>query len=324
MRRLPWLHRMDHPDRWETGMARTAQFAEYGDPDVLKLVDAPPPTPGPGQVRISVRAAGVNPIDWKIVAGFMREQIPLQLPAGTGSDVAGIVDEIGSGVTEWTIGDEVLGVSATPSFAEYAVAGAGDLVRKPDGMSWEVAGSLAGAGGTAYTVLQKLGVRAGDTLLVHAAAGGVGTFAVQLAAARGARVVGTASERNHEYLRAIGATPVAYGDGLIDRVRAAAPQGVDAVLDASGRGEIPMSVELTGDPARVLSLVAFDAADTGIQLHVGGAGSVLGEALRELVTLIDRGRLTVAVSRTYPLEEVVAALDESRAGHLNGKIVIVP
>lgn len=305
-------------------MSRTVQFAEYGDPDVLELVEAPPPMPGPGQVRLAVRAAGVNPIDWKIVAGFMREQIPLALPAGAGSDVAGVVDEIGAGVTDWAVGDEVLGVSTTPSFAEYALAGAGDLVGKPAGMSWEVAGSLAGAGGTAYAVLEELGIGTGQTLLIHAAAGGVGSFAVQLAHARGARVLGTASERNHEYLRSIGATPVAYGDGLLGRVRAVAPQGVDAVLDASGRGEIPMSIELTGDPARVLTLVAFDAADTGIRLHVGGAGSRLGEALRELVTLFEQDRLTVSVSRTFALENVVAALEESRAGHLAGKIVIVP
>ncbi|WP_193045512.1 NADP-dependent oxidoreductase [Mycolicibacterium baixiangningiae] len=305
-------------------MPRTAQFPDYGDPDVLELVDAPPPTPGPRQVRISVRAAGVNPIDWKIIAGFMREQVPLDLPAGAGSDVAGVVDEIGSEVTEWAVGDEVLGVSTTPSFSEYALAEADDLVRKPDGMRWEVAGSLAGAGGTAYAVLQKLGVEAGETLLIHASAGGVGTFAVQLVNARGIHVIGTASERNHDYLRSIGATPVTYGDGLRERVHEAAPQGIDAVLDASGRGEIPLSIELTGDPARVLSLVAFDAADTGIQLHVGGAGSALGNALRELVALIEQGRLTVSISHTYPLEEVAAALDASRTGHLNGKLVIVP
>ncbi|BCI56106.1 oxidoreductase [Mycolicibacterium litorale] len=305
-------------------MPRTAQFTEYGDPDVLRVVDAPLPTPGPGQVRISVRAAGINPIDWKIIAGFMREQIPLQLPAGAGTDVAGVVDAVGPDVTEWAVGDAVLGVSTTPSFAEYALAGSGDLVGKPDSLSWEVAGSLAGAGGTAYAVLKRLGVTAGDTLLIHAAAGGVGTFAVQLAKARGVEVVGTASERNHEYLRSLGATPVAYGDGLRERVREAAPRGVDAVLDASGRGEVPLSIELTGDPARVLSLVAFDAAGTGIQLHVGGAGGELQAALRDLVALIEQNRLTVSVSRTYPLDEVAAALDLSRSGHVTGKIVIVP
>jgi NADPH:quinone reductase-like Zn-dependent oxidoreductase len=305
-------------------MPRTVQFAEYGDSSVLKVVDAPLPVPGPGQVRIKVRAAGVNPIDWKIIAGFMREQMPLTLPAGAGSDVAGVVDDVASDVTEWAVGDEVLGVSTTGAFSQYTLADAADLVRKPDGVSWEVAGSLAGAGGTAYAVLGKLGVEAGQTLLIHAAAGGVGTFAVQLAKARGARVIGTASERNHDYLRSLGATPVAYGDGLLDRIREAAPQGVDAVLDASGRGEIPLSIELTGNPARVLSLVAFDAADTGIQLHIGGAGGELVNALRELIALIEQDRLAVAVSRTYPLDDVAAALDASRTGHVTGKIVIVP
>src|SRR4051794_24680710 len=199
-------------------MPRTAQFAEYGDTDVLHVVDAPAPTAGPGQVRIAVRAAGVNPIDWKTVAGFMRDQIPLTLPAGVGSDVAGVVDQVGADITEFAVGDEVLGSSTTPSFAEYAIAERANLVRKPDDIGWEVAGSLAGAGGTAYAVLKKLGVKAGETLLIHAAAGGVGTFAVQLAAARGVNVIGTASERNHDYLRSIGATPVTYGDGLLERV----------------------------------------------------------------------------------------------------------
>ncbi|MGE2729644.1 NADP-dependent oxidoreductase [Mycolicibacterium vaccae] len=305
-------------------MPRTAQFAEYGDTDVLKLADTPAPVPGPGQVRIAVRAAGVNPIDWKIVAGFMREQFPLRLPAGTGSDVAGVVDEIGPGVTEFAVGDEVLGASATPSFADYALAEVGNLVGRPANMSWETASSLAGAGGTAYTVLQKLGLSAGDTLLIHGAAGGVGSFATQLAHARDVRVIGTASERNHEYLRSLGATPVTYGDGLLEGVRAVAPQGVDAVLDASGRGEVPMSIELTGDPAKVLSLVAFDAADSGIQLHTDGAGGLLAQALRELSALFAEGALTVNISRTYPLGDVVAALEDSRQGHLSGKIVIRP
>lgn len=252
-------------------MSRIAQFAEYGAPEVVRVVDAPAPAPGPTQVRIAVRAAGVNPIDWKILAGYMRELMPLELPAGLGSDVAGVVDAVGSEVTEWAVGDEVLGRSTTGSFADLTLAESGELVRKPGGVSWEVAGSLAGAGGTAYAVLKKLGVKAGDTLLIHAAAGGVGTFAVQLATAQGVKVIGTAGESNHEYLRSLGATPVTYGDGLLERVRAVAPEGVDAVLDASGRGEIPLSIALTGDPARVLTLVAFDAADSGIQVHTGGA-----------------------------------------------------
>ena len=305
-------------------MSRIAQFAEYGTPEVLRVVDAEPPAPGPTQVRIAVRAAGVNPIDWKIVGGQMRELIPLELPAGAGSDVAGVIDAVGSEVTEWAVGDEVLGRSTTPSFADLALAESSEIVRKPEGIAWEVAGSLAGAGGTAYAVLKKLGVKVGDTLLIHAAAGGVGTFAVQLAKAQGVNVIGTASESNHDYLRSLGATPVTYGDGLLDRVRAVAPQGVDAVLDASGRGEIPLSIELTGDPARVLTLVAFDAAGTGIQVHVGGAGSEHGAALRELAALVAQDRLAVSISQTYPLTEAGAALSASTTGHVHGKIVIVP
>ncbi|KIU13681.1 NADP-dependent oxidoreductase [Mycolicibacterium llatzerense] len=305
-------------------MSRIAQFAEYGTPEVLRVVDAEPPAPGPTQVRIAVRAAGVNPIDWKIVGGQMRELIPLELPAGAGSDVAGVIDAVGSEVTEWAVGDEVLGRSTTPSFADLALAESSEIVRKPEGIAWEVAGSLAGAGGTAYAVLKKLGVKVGDTLLILAAAGGVGTFAVQLAKAQGVNVIGTASESNHDYLRSLGATPVTYGDGLLDRVRAVAPQGVDAVLDASGRGEIPLSIELTGDPARVLTLVAFDAAGTGIQIHVGGAGSEHGAALRELAALVAQDRLAVSISQTYPLTEAGAALSASTTGHVHGKIVIVP
>jgi NADPH:quinone reductase-like Zn-dependent oxidoreductase len=305
-------------------MTKIAQFAEYGDPDVLRIIDVPAPRAGQGQVRVAVRAAGVNPIDAKTVEGLMRNEIALTLPAGVGADVSGVVDQVGPGVSEFAVGDEVLGSSVTPSFAEHALAEPTSLVRKPHDMAWEVAGSLAGAGGTAYAVLKQLRVKAGETLLIHGAAGGVGTFAVQLAAAHGVTVIGTASERNHDYLRSIGAIPVTYGDGLLERVRSVAPQGVDAVLDASGRGEIPMSIQLTGTPERVLTLVAFDAADTGIQIHIGGGGSDLGDALREIVGLIEQRRLTVSISRTFPLAEVASALKTSGAGHVTGKIVILP
>jgi NADPH:quinone reductase-like Zn-dependent oxidoreductase len=305
-------------------MTKIAQFAEYGDPDVLRIIDVPAPRAGQGQVRVAVRAAGVNPIDAKTVEGLMRNEIALTLPAGVGADVSGVVDQVGPGVSEFAVGDEVLGSSVTPSFAEHALAEPTSLVRKPHDMAWEVAGSLAGAGGTAYAVLKQLRVKAGETLLIHGAAGGVGTFAVQLAAVHGVTVIGTASERNHDYLRSIGAIPVTYGDGLLERVRSVAPQGVDAVLDASGRGEIPMSIQLTGTPERVLTLVAFDAADTGIQIHIGGGGSDLGDALREIVGLIEQRRLTVSISRTFPLAEIASALKTSGAGHVTGKIVILP
>jgi NADPH:quinone reductase-like Zn-dependent oxidoreductase len=305
-------------------MARTVQFSEYGGTDVLHVVDAAELSAGPGQVRVAVRAAGINPIDSKILHGYMAEVMPVTLPAGLGSDLAGVVDEVGAGVTEFAVGDEVLGSSLTPALSESALADPANLVIKPAGVGWEVAGSVAGAGGTAWAVLKQLDIRAGETLLIHAAAGGVGTFAVQLAVARGARVIGTASEANFDYLRSIGAEPVSYGDGLLERVRAIAPQGVDAVLDASGRGEIPLSIELAGGPDRVLTLVAFDAADTGIQVFVGGTGDERGPALRDIVSLLEKRALTVPIWRTFSLAETGAALDASRAGHLNGKIVVLP
>jgi len=305
-------------------MARTVQFSEYGGTDVLRVVDAPEPSAGPGQVRVAVRAAGINPIDSKILHGFMAEVMPLTLPAGLGSDLAGVVDQVGEGVTEYEVGDEVLGSSQTPAISESALADPANLVLKPAEVGWEVAGSIAGAGGTAWAVLNQLDIRAGETLLIHAAAGGVGTFAVQLAVARGARVLGTASERNFDYLRSIGAEPVSYGDGLIERIRIIAPQGVDAVLNASGRGEIPLSIELAGGPGRVLTLVAFDAADTGIQVFVGGTDDARGPALRDIISLLERRALTVPIWRTFSLDETGAALDASSAGHLNGKIVVLP
>ncbi|MFE3410137.1 NADP-dependent oxidoreductase [Streptomyces mirabilis] len=305
-------------------MSLTVQFSVYGSTDVLSVVDVPPPTPGPGQVRLAVRAAGVNPIDWKILRGYMSQVMPLDLPAGLGSDVAGVVDQVGEGATAFEVGDEVLGASITPSYAQSALADPAVLVAKPASVPWEVAGSLAGPGITAWEVLNKLKIAKGETLLVHAAAGGVGTFAVQLAVARGARVIGTASESNHEQLRSLGAEPVTYGEGLVDRVRAIAPQGVDAVLDASGRGEIPDSIELAGGPARVLTLVAFDAADTGIQVHMSAPGESGAQALRDILSLMEKGRLRVPIWRTFPLAEAADALQVSQAGHLGGKIVLLP
>ncbi|MGP4005663.1 NADP-dependent oxidoreductase [Streptomyces sp. 4N124] len=305
-------------------MSLAVQFAEYGTPDVLRIVDVPPLTAGPGQVRLAVWAAGVNPIDWRILHGYMRQVMPLDLPGGLGSDVAGVVDQVGAGVTAFSVGDEVLGASTTPSYAQSALADPAALVAKPASVPWEVAATLAGTGITAWEVLNKLKVSTGETLLVHAAAGGVGTFAVQLAVARGARVIGTASERNHEQLRSLGAEPVTYGKGLVDRVRAISLRGVDAVLDASGRGEIPDSIELAGGPTRVLSLVAFDAASTGIQIHMTEPGAGSPEALRDILALIEAGRLQVPISGTYPLDEVAAALEVSQSGHPGGKLVVLP
>jgi len=238
--------------------------------------------------------------------------------------VAGVVDQVGEGVTAFAVGDEVLGTSLTPAYAEAALADAAALVAKPAGLPWDVAGTLAGSGGTAWTVLEHLKVIQGEALLIHAASGGVGTFAAQLAVARGARVIGTASPDNHERLRALGVIPVAHGEGLAERVRAIAPAGVDAVLDASGRGEIPVSIELAGGPERVLTLLAFDAANLGIQVHTDGPSGNGIRALHDILALIEEGRLHVPIWRTYPLTEAAAALDLSRTEHVGGKIVLLP
>jgi NADPH:quinone reductase-like Zn-dependent oxidoreductase len=304
-------------------MARSIQFREHGATDVLEVADVPDPEPGPGQVRLAVKAAGVNPFDWKVLHGWI-PGIPKELPGGLGNDVAGVVDAIGDGVTAPAVGDEVLGQSVTPSYATAALARADSLVVKPPDMPWEVAAGLGSAGGTAWKVLERLGVGDGDTLLVHAAAGGVGSFAVQLAVARGARVIGTASEANHDLLRSWGAIPVRYGDGLAERVREVAPDGIDAALDASGRGdELPVSVELAGGPERVLTIARFDEVPEGVIVHMGGGGGDTTAALAELVHLIGEGRLQVPIARTYPLEEAAAALDASEHGHLAGKIALL-
>lgn len=308
-------------------MSLAVQFSEYGTSEVLHIVDVRAPVAGPGQVRIAVRAAGVNPADWKIMRGDMREFMSLDFPAGLGIDVAGVVDQVGAGVTEFAVGDEVLGslgAESAGSFAQFALADPASLVAKPADVPWEVAGSLAAAGGTAWKVLEQLNVVAGETLLIHAAAGGVGVFAVQMAVARGVRVIGTASEVNHDMLRSLGAVPVTYGAGLAERVRAIAPDGVDAVLDASGRGELPVSIDLAGGPNRVLTIAAFDAADHGVHVHTGGPGQDSPRALRDILALIGEGRLRVPIWRTYPLTEAAAAIHASQAGHLGGKIVIVP
>jgi NADPH:quinone reductase-like Zn-dependent oxidoreductase len=304
-------------------MARAIRFSEHGGTDVLQVVDVPAAEPGPGQVRLAVRAAGVNPFDWKVLHGYI-PGMPSALPGGLGNDVAGVVDALGEGVTAFAVGDEVLGQSATPSYATAALARVESLVAKPPGLAWEVAAGLGGAGGTAWKVLERLRVAEGETLLVHAAAGGVGTFAVQLGVARGARVIGTASEDNHPLLRSWGAIPVTYGPGLAERVRAIAPDGIDAALDASGRGdELPVSVALAGGASRVLTIARFSDLPDGVIVHQGGSMGDLQPALRDLVALIGEGRLEVPIAQTYPLEQAAAALDASEHGHLAGKIVLL-
>ncbi|MFG2330196.1 NADP-dependent oxidoreductase [Streptomyces sp. NPDC048604] len=298
-------------------------YEEFGGPEVLRhTTGAPVPEPGPGEVRVRVAAVGVNPLDYKRREGWVEQFYPTTFPAVPGLEFAGTVDAVGEGVTEVAPGDEVLGWTKTGAYAEYALAG--DIVRKPAELSWERAASLPVAGETAQRVLDRLGVRRGETLLLHGAAGAVGAIAVQLAVAAGVTVVGTASERNHDYLRSLGAIPVTYGDGLAARVRAAAPQGVDAVFDAAGHDTLPVSLELTGGSTeRIVTIAANDAEQYGVHFSSGGTPpETVRAGLTEHARLAAEGRLDVRVDQVLPLALAAKAQELSQAGHAKGKLVI--
>lgn len=304
-------------------MSTAIRFAAYGDPDVLTTDEVPDPVPGPGEVLVRVRAAGVNPADWKQRRGLWSGGTPLQEPRGLGHDLAGVVEAVGDGVTAPAVGDEVFG-TGTDTYAELALATPDQLATRPPEVPWETAGGVGVAGRTAYRVLRQLDIGPGDTLLIHAAAGGVGIVATQLALAWGAEVIGTAGSDNQAFVRELGAIPVRHGDGWADRVRTAAPDGVDVVLDASGRGELALSVELAGGPDRVLTIAAADAAEHGVRFSDGDRGVDVSDAFAELGRLLAAGDLVLPVWRTYPLDEAAAAHRASEDGHLRGKIVLVP
>ncbi|WP_434445996.1 NADP-dependent oxidoreductase [Lentzea sp. E54] len=294
-------------------------YTTFGGPEVLSLGEVEEPHAGPGQVRLKVVAAAVNPLDHKIRNGWMPQMTP-PFPVTPGSEVAGIVDEVGEGVTGVTVGDSVLGWSATGGYAEYALSG--DFALKPADLDWDTAAALPVAVETSVRVLDELKAGEGDTLLVHGAAGVVGAVGVQLAVARGATVVGTASPANHDFLRSLGAIPVAYGEGLGDRVRAAAPQGVDAVYDAAGQGDLPLSIELRGGTDRIVTIADPQARELGVTFSGGGApfGSRLGEYAR----LVVDGKLTVRVARSLPLADAARAQELVATGHAAGKVVLRP
>ena len=296
-------------------------FSEYGGPEVLHVANVDAPRPGPGQVRVAVRAAGVNPIDWKARSGVMRDVMPLQLPVVDGREAAGVVDEVGPDVNGVAPGDEVFGFAVGGAAAEEAVLD--DFARKPAGLSWEEAAALPVAVETSLRVFGLLGgVGEGQTLVVNGAAGGVGVAAVQIARARGARVIGTASEANHEFLRSLGAEPTTYGDGMVQRIRALAPDGVDLAFDTAGKGGVPDLITLTGDPARVATIADFGAAALGVKVSGGGEGRAPG-ALDEAAALTAAGRLSMPV-RTFTFAEAGDAHRISFEGHVRGKLVLVP
>ncbi len=297
-------------------------FAEYGGPDVLQVADVPEPHAGPGQIRIAVRAAGVNPIDFKQRSGAMREMMPLELPAIDGREAAGVVDEVGDGVEGAAAGDEVFGFAVGGAAAEHAILD--DFARKPARASWEQAAAMPVAVETSVRVFTVLGgPQSGETIVINGAAGGVGAVAVQLAKARGARVIGTASERNHDFVRSLGAEPTTYGDGMAQRIRALAPDGVDYAFDTAGQGGIPDLIELTGDPARVATIADFGAAALGVKVTGGGDFRAV-EALGEAAALFDAGGLRVELAQVIPFSRAAEAHRLSAGGHVRGKLVLVP
>lgn len=296
---------------------RAVQFASYGGPEVLEVVDVEEPHAGAGQVRVAVRAAGVQPVDAKIRAGYLQEFMPLQLPAISGWDAAGVVDEVGDGVTGVAVGDRVFG-SGQQAYAEHAVLTAWAAV--PEAMSFEEAAGYPGSVETAVRILDDIGVQPGQVLVVSGASGGAGSAVLQFARERGIRVVATASAANQDYLRSLGAIATTYGDGLVDRVRALAPDGVDGALDLAGSGVLPELVELTGDPARVLTIADQGAAAHGVRFsgESGDAAAAFAEAAR----LFAEGRFTIPVQAAYPLERAGEAQARSAAGHARGRLVL--
>jgi NADPH:quinone reductase-like Zn-dependent oxidoreductase len=297
---------------------RAAVYSQTGDPaQVLSVTEIEEPHAGPGEIRIAVRAAGVNPIDWKLVAGMAGG--PPDQPKVPGIDAAGVVDEIGEGVTGVRIGDAVFG-KAQGSAAEFAVLT--DWARTPDAVSFEVAGGLPVAGETAVRVLDLLGLREGQTVVVDGASGGVGSVTVQLAVSRGLRVIGTAGEANQEFVRSLGALATTHGPGLADRVRALAPDGVDGGVDTAGKGSVRDLIDLTGDPHKVVTIADFGAGGLGVQLTSGGGEQ--GPRLAQIADLLAGGGLQVSVAGTFPLDRIAEAYAESRAGHVVGKLVLLP
>jgi NADPH:quinone reductase-like Zn-dependent oxidoreductase len=298
---------------------RAVVYTEYGEPDVLHVGEVEEPHAGPGQVRIGVRAAGVNPFDWKVVTGLMARGERPAGPTVPGVEAAGVVDEVGEGVHGVQAGDPVFGLGGATA-AEHAVLRA--WVPKPPEVSFEVAAGLAVAGETAVRVLDLLGLPPGRTVVVDGASGGVGTATVQVAVSRGLGVIGTSSAANADFVRSLGALPTTYGEGLVDRVREIAPDGVDGAVDTAGRGSVRDLVALTGDPGRVVTIADFGAGELGVQVSTSSEGAV--PRLTEVAGLVRQGRLQLPVAQSYPFEQAAEAYRRSREGHVRGKLVLVP
>lgn len=304
---------------------RAVRFDQYGGREVLYIADVEVPEPQPGEVLVEMRAAGINPGEASIREGFLRERFPATFPSGEGTDLAGVVSGVGEGVTDFVAGDEVLGWSwARSSHADFVTVPGEQLVVKPAGLSWEVAGSLNVAGSTAWAAVAAVRAQPGETVGVSAAAGGVGSVAVQLLRLRGSRVIGIASESNHDWLRGHGVIPIGYGEGLQERVREAAPDGVAAFVDTFGPEYVDLALALGVPAERIDTVAAFErAAEVGAKTD----GSVVGstrEVMAKLAALAAGGDLEIPIAATYPLDRVRDAFAELEQRHTRGKIVLIP
>ncbi len=315
-------------------MSRVVVATAFGGPEVLSVIEEPTGEPVPGEALLEVRAAGVNPADWKAVSGVFGAD-PGMLPLRLGFEAAGVVTAVGTDAEgpagPVAVGDEVIGWRLRGAYASELVVPATTLVPKPAGMGWAEAAGLLLSGTTASHALTAVDAGRGDTVLVHGAAGGVGQMLVQLAVAQGARVIGTAGRSGAELVRRLGGEPVPYGDGLAERVRAMAPDGVTAAVDAVGTDEaLDVSLELVADRRRIATIANFARApQAGVQLLGAGPGADSGTQVREaarlrLTSLVEEGRLEVVVARTYALENVAAAHRDGMGGHSHGKLVLVP
>jgi NADPH2:quinone reductase len=307
------------------GQARAVRFDRYGGREELYVTDIDRPVPGAGEVLVEVRAAGINPGEIGIRSGALHDRFPATFPSGEGSDLAGVVLEVGDGVSDFAVGDEVLGFSfQRSSHATHTKVPVDQLIHKPADMSWEVAGSLYVVGVTAYAAVRAVAPQAGETVAVSAAAGGVGSLVVQLLALRDVRVLGIASSGNAEWLRAHGVEPIEYGDGLADRLRQAAPDGIDAFIDLFGPDYVQLAVDLGVSTERINTIISFEkAAEVGAKAE-GSAEASTPAVLSEIADLVTSGAIDFDVAATYPLDRVVDAFAELEQRHTHGKIVLLP
>jgi NADPH:quinone reductase-like Zn-dependent oxidoreductase len=314
----------DHSNQMPASTSRAVRLESFGGPEVLNLREVPVPQAGSGQIRVRVTAAGLNPMDWFMTSDAeTASRFGLSLPAGFGTDYAGVVDQVGDGVIEFAVGDRVFGGALSRAVADYVVvepagtiAAGGDAHHTPDGVDDRTAATLAIAGCTAAATLAVVNPRQGDTVLIGGAAGGVGVFTVQLARLAGARVIGTGSTTSSDYLRSLGAEPVTYGDGLADRVHALAPGGVTAAIDLHGTDTAHTARELGVPDERITTIAAQVDGITPAN------GADAAHAIDEVASLVAAGQVRVPIAASFPVEQIRAAVELQAGRHVHGKVVI--